>query len=288
MSPLRKQKVRGTWPVICILLFFALVPAAKASLIVPRSIEDMAHDAHFIFAGTVSGVSSQWNSQHTMIVTKVGFQDISAVKGTARDHVELVVAGGKVGEDEEAREGQPSFAPGTRFILFCASDTDLGSERNYYIPILGLYDGSFSVGSSFRTGLKVVHDSEGREVVDIKDGRLVVAAEEENRPAKRPTSADIESDAGRVNYGLSDSIHEREIARRQPRAPRDDPRKITRARPTPKEAGGERRTVDWVEGSQKIRLGHGPVISIVSAEEDPGTRMSETQFLKRIQLLAAR
>src|SRR5438093_973524 len=117
--PSRKQMCLAR--VISVLLALgALATPTSASIVIPRDISDLAKEAQTIFAGTVLSARSEWNAKRTTIVTRVAFRNVMVVKGNLDSRrVELMLSGGKVGDEQIVTEGQPEFAEDGRYIVLC-------------------------------------------------------------------------------------------------------------------------------------------------------------------------
>lgn len=270
---------------IVLMVGCAIARLAPASMVVPGDISNLAKDAKVIFAGTVASIRSEWNAGRTTIVTKVLFKDVIMVKGDpAPVRTELTLSGGKVGDDEIVTEGQPQFLAGARYILLCNS-TDLGSERNRYLPIIGLNQGFFPVRPNRRTGRPVVLDGGGREIVSIQNGKLVIVSPslgENVKAGPRPSAIDLPFTPRRGRPGGKDSLINRS----------NRPREQSNATGTAIPRSGNRPArnnsvppVDWVRGSQHLVITGEPVVRVLDPGSDPGTRMSESQFLNEIRRL---
>jgi hypothetical protein len=103
---------------------------------------EATEDAGIVFAGTVHAKTAV--RIRGEIVTKVVFKSIRVAKGSARDSVELKLAGGTIGNDIEVVDGVPEFEAGQRYIVFATED--LGSVTNNYLSVIGLFQGVFKVG----------------------------------------------------------------------------------------------------------------------------------------------
>ncbi len=268
-----------------LLALAALATQTSASIVIPQDISGLAKEAKTIFAGTVSSVRSGWNAKRTTIVTHVTFKSVTVLKGNLDPRtVELTLSGGKVGDEEIVTEGQPEFSEGDRYIVLCRSE-DLGSERNRYLPIIGLNQGYFRVRPGHRTGGPVVLDGAGREIVGIENGRLVVAGGS-TIPVSRSqgTATDLPFTATRAEPTRQDSIPAARLGARPMRGSRPD----HPAMPTSPTRPDHNRSVpapDWVPGSQRAVMTGTPAIRVLSQTEDRGTRMSEVVFLSEIRRL---
>lgn len=260
---------------------------APASIVIPGDISQLAKEAKVIFAGTVASMRSEWNAGRTTIVTRVLFKHVTVVKGNpVQTRTELMISGGKVGDEQIITEGQPQFVEGGRYVLLCNS-ADLGSERNRYLPIIGLNQGFFPIRQDRRSGRAVVVDSGDREIAAIQRGKLVVvgrSADGEEISGSRPSAVDIPFTPGRGRARGRDSLGTR------PTIPPRQPNTAGMALPRSPNRPDRNETVppaDWVPGSQQVVLGGEPTVRVLDPGSDPGTRMSESQFLNEIRRLMA-
>lgn len=262
-----------------------LATPASGSTIIPADIADLAKAAQTIFAGTVISARSEWNATKTTIVTRVAFRDVTAVKGNLDSRrVELILSGGKVGDEQIITEGLPEFVQGGRYILLCRSE-DLGSERNRYLPIIGLNQGYFPVRPGHRTGGAVVLDGAGREVVAIENGKLVVAGASTSLVSEQQGNAiDLPFTVSRAEPAKQDSLRAA-AARTRTAGPSRPENRAMPTTPTKPDRNGAIPAPDWVPGSQRAVLTGVPAIRVLKSSEDPGTRMSEASFLSEIRRL---
>jgi hypothetical protein len=148
------------------LIALALLIAANAygTFVQRFSPQRAATTAGVVFAGTVQ--SMQPVRLPTTILTKVVFTDLKFAKGAARSRsITLTLAGGQVDNDMIIADGQASFSEGERYIVFAFSD--LGSEANSYLPVVGLYQGYFKVERGTSPGKGRVKDSTGHMLTEI-------------------------------------------------------------------------------------------------------------------------
>lgn len=227
------------------------VPRAPASTVFEASLSSLSRKAGVVFAGTVSNIESGWDRDHKTIVTRVTFSQLDYVKG-ARNGKQLTLnlQGGTVGNEGIVVDGQPEFRVGSRYVLLCSSD--LGSARNAYIPIAGLYQGFFPVATDSASGLKVVHDWEMRPLAAVQNGHAVVVS---RRSYVRPNPS-IRIHDGRDGLGrpLPDSVV-------RPARASQSKNFMGTTRVTPME--------------------------VVDRESDPMTRISEKDFLGILRSLAS-
>jgi len=187
-----------------VLLFVLVSLSSKAwsTTIVPLSPNQLVHFADLIFAGTVTSVSSSWIDEHKTIVTRVKFSRPTFVKGTySAPTVTLTFLGGKVGKDEVFGDETGPPQVGGRYVVLCSGD--LGSEKNSYTPVIGLFQGHFEVRDQAGSGA-VVHHWTGLPVLSMDDDTFVLRGFP-HEPSGKPTTV--------AQYGPNDPRpHPREEA----------------------------------------------------------------------------
>ena len=131
----------------------ALLPvAARATSVAPLDLRQMVATSPDIVHATVLSSSSQWNADHSLVVTETRLHVHAALKGTTAGEVTVVVPGGTVGKLQVEVPGAVPFSPGEEAILFLVPDT----RGNRYVA--GLTRGRFEVTIDPRTGAKVVQE----------------------------------------------------------------------------------------------------------------------------------
>jgi hypothetical protein len=190
----------------------------------------MAKEADLAFAGTVDSLTYRHDADFA--ITDIHFSKVQLARSdSSSGKLTLSVLGGSDGGSQLIVNGMPRFEVGKRYIVLAV---DHGTRANWYIPILGMSDGFFSVSLDSVRGLAVVHDCVGRPLVRLERGHIVVLATNvhwQGRPGEAPH---IETVPGFAVEGSTD------------------------------------------------RVG----MEIVPLELDPGTRVSETEFLTAVRRLA--
>jgi hypothetical protein len=98
----------------------ALSSPASASLILALDLPTLVTRADQISVVDVVSTKAAWNAEHDRIVTTIDVTVVDCWKGTAApgSHVQIVQAGGTVGELTMRIDGLPHFQPGERALLF--------------------------------------------------------------------------------------------------------------------------------------------------------------------------
>jgi hypothetical protein len=98
-----------------------LVPApAFASLALAMELPELAERADRVVIAQVAAVTTEWDSTHSTIVSRVELAVEETLKGDvpANRRLRLVQVGGQVGELVMRVSGQPGFVVGERAVLF--------------------------------------------------------------------------------------------------------------------------------------------------------------------------
>jgi hypothetical protein len=121
---------------------------ASASLARALSLAEITQAAQIIAEVTVQNVQPYWAAPagRKAIRTRVSFQVLQSVKGNPGSSFTLDFLGGEVDGQGLKVPDVPQFAPGERYILFCAAP-----GKALVCPVLGLTQGA----------LRVLHDNEG-------------------------------------------------------------------------------------------------------------------------------
>jgi hypothetical protein len=120
---------------------------AAASLARPLTLAEISKSAEIIADVTVQEVQSYWAAPAGVkaIWTRVTFLVSRSIKGNPAQSLVLNFLGGEIDGRGLAVPGTPKFAPGERYVLFCA-----GTDKALVCPVLGLDQGA----------MRVVHDNE--------------------------------------------------------------------------------------------------------------------------------
>ena len=105
--------------VLCVAMM-GIAPAVMIELS-PAELQD---GASLIVSGTVSGMKSQWDENHSMIYTDVSVLANDFAKGQAGRQLVVRVPGGEVGEIGVAVSDMPQFAVGEQTTLYLTATAD--------------------------------------------------------------------------------------------------------------------------------------------------------------------
>jgi hypothetical protein len=105
-----------TW--MTCLLCIALAASARATVIVPADLGELAHDAIAIVRGRVAAVDSRYTEDRGSIETIVTLEAESYLKGSLGGVVRFRVPGGELGRYRSIVVGAPEFAVDQRVVVF--------------------------------------------------------------------------------------------------------------------------------------------------------------------------
>lgn len=117
----------------------------------PLSIPELVARSDLVVIGSVASVQSDWNSDHTMIFTRIDLKVAEVLKGSVSGRpLSFFQLGGQVGDAASAIAGAPTFAPGEGVLMFLSvkSDGRLG--------VVELFQGKFSIRSDPSSGAEMV------------------------------------------------------------------------------------------------------------------------------------
>jgi hypothetical protein len=140
------MRVRFKFLGIC--LVFGL---ASATTVIPMSVERLTEVSSHVVEGQAIETWSEWNAQHTQILTYTKFQVARALKGRSPAVVVVKQLGGTVGETTQKVYGVRYLRPGQETVLFLRPAEELDGT----MVISGLMQGNFQVRTS-ASGEKLV------------------------------------------------------------------------------------------------------------------------------------
>jgi hypothetical protein len=179
-------------------LMVALASPARATVVLPGDLGDIARGAAVIVRGTVVGVRADWaDGGRRRVATVVTLAVSETLKGGMAGRVSFQVPGGVVGRYRSVTIGAPTFRVGEEVIV-C-----LGAKPPALPYVLGLNQGVFRVKRDTATGQRVVSGP-----VLLADGQRT-ATVQRGDPTRRPMS--VEQFTATVRTVLS--------ATRPPRSP---------------------------------------------------------------------
>ena len=120
-------------------LLLALGAAARATVLVPADLGELASDARAIARGRVVAVDARWTDDRRTIETIVTLDVESYLKGELGSEVRFSVPGGTLGRYRNIVVGAPQFAIGQRAIVF------LGARGPSVPYLVGFSQGVFRI-----------------------------------------------------------------------------------------------------------------------------------------------
>ena len=133
--------MRVSTPLKILIAFLLPSIIALATTVVPMSIERLTAASSHVVEGVPLETWSQWNPQHTMILTYTKFQVQRTLKGQAPPMVIVKQLGGRVGSTVQKVAGVRHLQPGEQSVLFLRP----GDLNDGTLVISGLMQGNFSV-----------------------------------------------------------------------------------------------------------------------------------------------
>ena len=117
----------------CLLGLF--VSHARATVLVPADLSELAREAQVIARGRVVRVDARWTDDRRTIETIVSLETETYLKGQLGEMLQFRVPGGTLGRLRSIIVGAPQFAVGQRVVVF------LGASGPRVPYILGLNQG---------------------------------------------------------------------------------------------------------------------------------------------------
>jgi len=112
---------------------------ARATVIVPADLGELARDARAIVRGRVASVEARWTDDHRAIESIVTLDVESTLKGSFGPDVQFRVPGGQLGRFRSLVMGAPEFTVDQRVVVF------LGARGPSVPFVLGMSQGVFRV-----------------------------------------------------------------------------------------------------------------------------------------------
>lgn len=137
---------------IAVILACSALPAL-ATQIIRQSPEELAKSSPLIVDGTVSGVRSYWNPDHSKIITETTVAVGATHKGANTTSVRVVQLGGVVGNVRQTAHGALAWERGEEVLLFLEPSTP-GAYQ-----VVGFSQGKFEIERDARTGRAFVQQA---------------------------------------------------------------------------------------------------------------------------------
>ena len=124
---------------LLVLVLVGLSRPARATVIVPADLGDLARDAQAIVRGRVASVEARWTDDRRTIESIVTLEVESTLKGSFGPDVQFRVPGGQLGRFRSLVMGAPEFTVDQRVVVF------LGAQGPSMPYVLGMSQGVFRV-----------------------------------------------------------------------------------------------------------------------------------------------
>lgn len=145
-------------------LLLALPRSSFATVVVPRTVDQMTAEAKTVVLGLVLSRESRWDDARRRIHTFTEVRVTETWAGEAPGRLVIRTLGGEVGSIGMKVSGMPQFQVGEEVVLFLAADA-MDAER---FQVMGLAQGKFHVDRS-RGAAQAVPSTEGL-VFAVRDG----------------------------------------------------------------------------------------------------------------------
>ena len=141
------------------LVLVALAPAARATIMLPLSLEDLTRQSAAVVRARVVDQSAAWDEGHQRIYTRTTLQPIDPIHQTAKLPGQLVVRslGGEVGEVGMQVAGTPSFTLGEEVLVFLRADP--GAPALF--QVVGMAQGKYHIEHEAKGRVIAVPSVEG-------------------------------------------------------------------------------------------------------------------------------
>ncbi len=127
--------------------------AAVATQVIQRTPQELAQESALIVDGTVTGVRSYWNADHSKIFTEATVSVGSTYKGNGGGTVRVVQPGGVVGNVRMTAHGALSWNRGEQVLLFLEPSVPGAFQ------VAGFSQGKYEVERDPRTGRTFVQQA---------------------------------------------------------------------------------------------------------------------------------
>ncbi|RME22012.1 MAG: hypothetical protein D6806_13645 [Deltaproteobacteria bacterium] len=146
------------------------VSMARATVLLPLQVEDMARLAPLVVIGEVNEVRCEWNEKHTKIYTTATITVKEVLKGRkALSTVTVRTIGGRLDDVVAEPAGMPRFSVGERVAVFLEPRKD-GKGYN----TVGMYLGKYQIAKDPSTGREIaVRPSGGAGVAFAGEKHMV-------------------------------------------------------------------------------------------------------------------
>jgi hypothetical protein len=146
--------IRSLFLLICVGLVLAVtMTTAPATTIIARTPEQLAQQSALVVDGTVKGVRSYWNDDHSKILTEATVAVNGTYKGEGGGEVRVLQLGGVVGNVRMTAHGALAWRPGEEVLLFLESS---GADA---WQVSGFSQGKYMIERDARSGQAFVRQA---------------------------------------------------------------------------------------------------------------------------------
>lgn len=140
--------------------------AARGTLVVPQSIEELTRTSDAVVRGTVTKLEARWSPDHHLIYTFVTLRVEAAIKGVAIGEIVVQRPGGSVDGVGQRVHGNPEFKNGERVVLFLV-------HLPVQVPMFrvqGMSQGKLTLQSDGDGALQALQDT--RDLSFMREGQI--------------------------------------------------------------------------------------------------------------------
>ena len=132
---------------------------ARATIVVPMTIEEMAIEASCVARGRVLNTQATWDDAHRRIYTYTEIEILERIhaKGEVASNVVVRTLGGEVGNIGMKVSGTPKFTLGEEVVVFLRNDPVDPTQ----FQVIGMSQGKFQVERPQKGGAVAVPSVEG-------------------------------------------------------------------------------------------------------------------------------
>ena len=169
------------------LLLLALVPAVRATSVIPPSFAELVSEADAIYRGRVTAVQARRverpDGEGSVIKTFVTIAVERVLKGAEQREVTLEFLGGTVGDESMTVSGMPKFNLGAREIVFVQKN---GVQ---FCPLVALAHGRYRVLRDEATAREHIARDNGLPLTNVAEVELPITTLPEQVRAASAASA---------------------------------------------------------------------------------------------------
>jgi hypothetical protein len=167
---------------VAFVLVFGAAASSRATQVIQKSPQELAQVSSLIVDGTVSGVRSYWNDDHTRILTETTVAVGSTHKGPKTSNVRIIQPGGVVGNVRQTAHGALSWRKGEEVLVMLEPAQEPGTFQ-----VAGFSQGKYAIERDLRSGKAYV-----RQMVPFNDGAALPGTNGKEIKAQRDGKVTLE------------------------------------------------------------------------------------------------